>query len=64
MKYLVTGGFGFIGSHITEYLVNRGDNVVVLDNFNTGKEKIWVSNVPMELQGTNGNLTIKQKILH
>ena len=25
--------------------------------FNTGKEKIWVSNVPMELQGTNGNLT-------
>ena len=39
MKYLVTGGFGFIGSHITEYLVNRGDNVVVLDNFNTGKEK-------------------------
>ena len=33
MKYLVTGGFGFIGSHITEYLVNRGDNVVVLDNF-------------------------------
>jgi len=39
MKYLVTGGFGFIGSHITEYLVNRGDSVTVLDNFNTGKEK-------------------------
>ena len=39
MKYLVTGGFGFIGSHITEYLVNRGDSVTVLDNFNTCKEK-------------------------
>ena len=39
MKYLVTGGAGFIGSHITEYLINRGDSVAVIDNFNTGKEK-------------------------
>ena len=39
MKYLVTGGAGFIGSHITEYLVNRGDLVTVIDNLNTGKEK-------------------------
>ena len=31
MKYLVTGGAGFIGSHITKYLVNRGDSVIVLD---------------------------------
>ncbi len=39
MKYLVTGGFGFIGSHITEYLINRGDSVIVIDNLNTGKTK-------------------------
>ena len=39
MKYLVTGGFGFIGSHITEYLVNRGDSVTVLDNFSTGRSE-------------------------
>jgi UDP-glucose 4-epimerase len=35
-KYLVTGGAGFIGSHITEALVARGDRVRVLDNLSTG----------------------------
>jgi UDP-glucose 4-epimerase len=34
--YLVTGGAGFIGSHIAEALVQRGDDVRVLDNFSTG----------------------------
>ncbi len=35
--FLVTGGAGFIGSHIVEALVNRGDRVRVLDNLSTGK---------------------------
>ena len=35
MKYLITGGAGFIGSHLTEALVNRGDQAVILDNFFT-----------------------------
>ena len=39
MKYIVTGGAGFIGSNIVKKLVARGDNVVVIDNLNTGKEK-------------------------
>ena len=39
MKILVTGGAGFIGSHIAEYLVKRGDDVTVLDNLKTGEEK-------------------------
>ena len=34
--YLVTGGAGFIGSHIAEALVERGDRVRVLDNLSTG----------------------------
>ncbi len=39
MKYVVTGGAGFIGSNIVKKLVSRGDNVVVIDNLNTGKEE-------------------------
>lgn len=34
MKVLVTGGAGFIGSHLSQTLLARGDEVVVLDNFN------------------------------
>ena len=37
--YLVTGGAGFIGSHVTEALVKRGERVKVLDNFFTGKRE-------------------------
>ncbi|HEY6972787.1 MAG TPA: SDR family oxidoreductase [Nitrospiraceae bacterium] len=37
--YLVTGGAGFIGSHVAEVLVKRGESVKVLDNFFTGKRE-------------------------
>jgi UDP-glucose 4-epimerase len=35
-NYLVTGGAGFIGSHLTEVLAGRGDDVIVLDDLSTG----------------------------
>src|SRR5882762_981059 len=40
--YLVTGGCGFIGSHLCEALIERGDRVRILDDLSTGS----VDNVP------------------
>jgi len=38
LRYLITGGAGFIGSHLAEILIARGDDVVIVDNFSTGSE--------------------------
>ena len=55
MKILVTGGAGFIGSHIVEYLVQRGDNVTILDNLNTGKIEN-LSKVKNNINFVNGDI--------
>jgi len=36
LHYLITGGAGFIGSHLAEWLLDRGDRVILLDNLSTG----------------------------
>ena len=55
MKILVTGGAGFIGSHIAEYLVQRGDDVTILDNLNTGKIEN-LSKVNNDINFVNGDI--------
>lgn len=37
MKVLITGGAGFVGSHLTDRLIARGDEVLVIDNYATGR---------------------------
>ena len=39
MRFLITGGAGFIGSHLVDALVTRGDELVVLDNLSTGRRE-------------------------
>src|SRR5688572_33018584 len=49
-KFLVTGGGGFIGSHITEALLKRGHAVRVFDDFSTGRRE--------NLAGLQGDLEV------
>jgi len=52
VKYLITGGAGFIGSHLVEKLIARGDQVVVFDNLSTGSA--------MNLSGIKGKVTFQE----
>lgn len=53
-KCLVTGGAGFIGSHLTELLLRQGHHVVVLDNLSTGRDH------NLEAVRSNNRLEIRQ----
>jgi len=49
MKAIVTGGAGFIGSHLVDALVARGDEVLIIDNLWTGKEtELWKAKTEKE----------------
>jgi len=48
-KYLVTGGAGFIGSHLVEELLRRGDTVRIVDNFSTGKRENLPAHATVDL---------------
>jgi UDP-glucose 4-epimerase len=55
VKYLITGGAGFIGSHLVEQLVSRGDSVTVLDDLSTGNVNN-LSKVMSRIEVQDGNI--------
>ena len=61
MKYLVTGGAGFIGSHLTEQLISRGDQVVILDNLSTGLSDN-LSTIKNKVEFEQGNILDKSLV--
>ncbi len=52
-RYLITGGAGFIGSHLTDYLIGLGHAVTVFDNLSTGRR----SNLPAGAELVEGDIS-------
>ncbi len=61
MKYLITGGAGFIGSHLVEKLIARSDQVVVFDNLSTGSA-INLAGIKEKIIFQEGNILDKAEI--
>jgi len=58
VKYLVTGGAGFIGSHLVEKLISRGEQVAVLDNLSSGSAEN-LSGVKNKIKFDDGDIIDK-----
>ena len=55
MRVLITGGAGFIGSHLADHYVNAGHEVTVLDNFSTGS-RTNISHLEGKITVVDGDL--------
>jgi len=66
MRYLVTGGAGFIGSNTVDELVRRGHSVVVLDDLSSGKEDnlAEIRNKITFIKGSITDIEVVRKVMH
>ena len=62
MTVLVTGGAGYIGSHMVHELVDAGESVVVLDNLSTGFRFLIPTSVPF-VAGSTGDRSLVREII-
>src|ERR1700675_4157862 len=62
MTVLVTGGAGYIGSHMNHALLDRGEEVVVLDNLSTGSRAL-VGKGAMFVQGDAGDQALVRRLI-
>ena len=58
MSILVTGGAGFVGGYLTKRLIEKGEEVIVLDNLITGKKE----NIPKEASFIKGDVKSKEDV--
>ncbi|MFA5794777.1 MAG: NAD-dependent epimerase/dehydratase family protein [Candidatus Brocadiia bacterium] len=63
MKVLITGGAGFVGSHLADRLLKRGDQVLVIDNYATGRRDNLTPSPKLEVvEGTIADANLVNKI--
>lgn len=63
MKVLITGGSGFIGSHLTDRVLARGDEVLVIDNFATGRRDNLTPHTNLKIvEGTISDGALVRKV--
>jgi UDP-glucose 4-epimerase len=61
VKYLITGGAGFIGSHLAEKLISRGDKVVILDNLSSGNPSN-LTEIREKIEFVNGSILDREVV--
>ena len=63
MKVLVTGGAGFIGKHLTKFLLDRGCHITIFDNFSNSEKEDVSFLVDMDVKIIEGDITDLQSIV-
>lgn len=64
MRILVTGGAGYIGCHVVKKLIEAGHDVIVLDNFSTGKKGLLSIPETWIVEGSIGSDDVRQVLFH
>src|SRR5687768_7734816 len=65
MRVLITGGSGFVGSHLADRLLSRGDEVLVIDNYATGRRDNLVQQDRLTIvEGTIADASLMERLFN